>query len=113
MSDAPLGIGSTIWIFNINNRRYEKGHNAPVYRGHWQPYVITGETSRSWLLENGLSKVTKKNPGTNIAFTEKEVDDDCWLNSNRMAISRVLERCTDAALVRQIGDMLGYKEKAT
>jgi hypothetical protein len=56
-----FGVGSKVWIFDLNNRVYAdkkiaKGQlwysGAPIWREHWVPKVITGETSRSWLVSS-------------------------------------------------------------
>ena len=76
MSDL-LGIGSTIWRFDENHRIYKDKHSGPDYRCFWRECVITGETSRSWIVGN-WGKCPKRGDHTRWALTAQEVDDDVW-----------------------------------
>ena len=88
---APLQVGDTIWYFDTNRRVYpppEPGRiwasGGPIWREHWRPVQITGETSRSWVLGSGcwiVGKVVTKIPKRgddplrkHFAFTREELD---------------------------------------
>lgn len=107
-------IGSTIWIFDINRRVYpprEKGRvsGAPIWREHWRPVKITGETSRSWLTEYG-EKVPKKGANPHfVAFTREEIDRAAWVQDNRYRIVREIEGISDHDTLRKIAEVIGYQ----
>ncbi len=110
--EAPkLAVGSTIWRFDRECRKYGRDRSTPIYREHWQPYAIVGETSRSWLVGHlhNPSKAPNSGAHPGWAFTAQEVDDDCWANENRYQICRIVERCSPAKL-RQIAEIVGWKE---
>jgi hypothetical protein len=101
----PIGIGSTVWVFDINHRVYTKPHSHPDYRQYWVERKVTGETSRSWCI--GYRKCPKKGPHNGYSFTEQEVDDDVWSVAERHKIIRVVERC-DIATLRSVAAVLSY-----
>ncbi len=111
--NEPIGIGSTIWIFDENHRVYHKdtagrSEGGPIYREHWRPVVITGETSRSWIIGSRWDlKIPKHGPHPAACFTEAEMNDYCWANDYRSKVVRCVERC-DAAKLRQIAAIVGY-----
>jgi hypothetical protein len=96
-SNPMLGIGSTIWMFDINRRVYPKPRSeysgGPIYREHWRPVTIEGETSRSWVTSWYGKKVPKRGKSQGIAFTEAEVEADVWAKEHRSKIVRMVERC--------------------
>lgn len=108
----PLGVGSTIWMFDSNRRVYDKNKGGnPIYREHWRPAKITGETSRSWITDRWGQKVLKRGPHPGAAFTQEEVDDDVFINDNRYTISDAVRRCRDAATLRAVALLVGYEPK--
>jgi hypothetical protein len=91
-------VGDTLWLFDINRRVYprdEKGRatGSPIWREHWVPHEITGETSRSWLI-GWRGKVPKKG-GRGIAFDAAEIDRNAWVIENRYRISESVRQCDD------------------
>lgn len=116
----PLKIGSTVWLFNVNRRVYAKrdGHGGgPIYRHHFEPLEIIGETRVSWLCGPAWSprKVNKKTMetaggyglSTHVFASQQEVDDACWIHENKPAIERAVRTCQDAAILRHIDGVLG------
>jgi len=107
---ADLKVGDTIWRFDINRRVYRERNVGPIYREHWVPEEITGQTSRSWLLGRwGARKVPKKGDHHGYAFTPKEVDDDCYLKENRYLIAQRVQYLDDVEQLRKIAEIVGYK----
>lgn len=114
-------IGQTVWRFDSNHRVYTKPYpgckwsgSVLIYREHWRPCVVVGETSRSWLVGirlggNAHWKVPKRGPHPGFALSEQEVDDDCWLNQHRLAISQAVLYLRDATKLRQIADIINWK----
>lgn len=113
---TPIGVGSTVWVFNENHRVYAQGGRAgdgPLWREHWRPLTITGETRVSWIAGKGYGvvKVPKKNPDPRVfAFSEAEIDKRAWVVQNIHRISGKLQFVTDYDVLRKVADLIGYSE---
>lgn len=120
---ADLKIGDTVWVFEINRRVYPRGekglHSAPIYREHFMPYEVIGQTSRSWLIGasggHEICKVSIKDPfgkqrgdGAPRIYDEAGVDDMCWLNDHRYKLMRKIEYQATPAQLREIAKIVGY-----
>lgn len=104
-------IGKTIWRFDINRRVYSKKNKGPIYREHWVPINVIGETSRSWLYGSARKpyRVPKNGPHPGFALTQEEVDEDCWANENRRYIVNMVERCP-LDVLKRVAEVVGYHE---
>lgn len=121
-----MKVGDTVWLFDENRRVYaprKEGQGLssgpPIFREHFVPHEIVGETIRTWLVGKGtLENVRKKdltyrhwNGGRVRIFTsEQEVDDACYVHDTRHKIGRAVERCRDAVLLKQIAALVGVAE---
>ena len=89
-----------------------------------EPRVIIGETKRSWLIKPDADwqepiKLPKKHINRGCGrpqwFWDKaERDAEVWADGNFNAIKRALgeySRGVDAATLRKIADLIGYKDK--
>ncbi len=110
-----LKVGDTIWVFDINHRVYEKplegrlwASGGPIYRSHFVEHKIEGETSRSWIARYG-TKYSKKERPHGVFITLEEVEDNCWLNGHRHKVASLVGNCQDAAIIRAIAELVGYK----
>jgi hypothetical protein len=100
-------IGDTIWIFDTNRLVYPRdaegrATGGPIWREHWKPVVIVGETSRSWLTNHG-GKIAKS--GTDprlVSFSEAEIDRASWVHDNAIKISRRVWACDDFEKLKAI-----------
>lgn len=116
-----VGVGSTVWLFDFNHRVYLKREpgespyisHAPIWRGHWVPWEITGETSRSWVLSHG-KKVPKvgASPAV-VAFSEEEITQQAWVHENRHRIERVVGSTHDYEKLRAVAALVGYTPPQT
>lgn len=112
-----MKVGDIIWKFDGNFLVYPKDEQgktlrcAPIYREYWRKAEIIGETSRSWIIGYAWdkTKVPKKGEHSGFAFTQFEVDENCYVNENRHKIVREIVRINDAATLRLIADAIGYK----
>lgn len=117
-----MKIGQTVWLFNCNRRVYgPDGHGAPIYREYFVPYVIKGETRTSWLLGENL-KINKATGelrperggfyglSPHVFTTEEEVNDACYIHCNAYEISRLVQQCRNAKVLRTIANMLSLEE---
>ncbi len=109
-----IGIGSTVWIFDQNRRVYRKtgSSRGPVWREHWRPEKIIGETSRSWIVGQGWNetKIPKKgwNPRA-VCFGEAEIDRQAFVVEHAYRISDLVRRLDDYDTLKKIAEMVGYK----
>lgn len=94
-----------IWIFDLNRRVYGRDKSVPIWREHWSKRKVTGETSRSWIVDEGWGerKIAKneKLRGWGIAFSEAELDVLEWIEHAKPEIHRrtTFSRLTRAQVV--------------
>lgn len=120
-----IGIGSKVWIFDANRRRYKPkkpgeiySSGPPIWIEHWREMVIVGETPRSWVLQHG-EKVPKRgaNPAT-VMFNYDDVKRAAWVHENVYAIADKVRQTglreggNAEPVLRQIAALIDYKEKA-
>jgi hypothetical protein len=118
-SGPAIGIGSTIWVFDINRRSYAKpepGHvwGQIIWREHWGPHRIVAETGRSWVLDRpGGLKVPKKGADpSRFAFSQLDIDRRAWIEDNRHSIERAVGRVQDYELLQAVAKLIGYQSKS-
>jgi hypothetical protein len=99
---------------------------GPIYREHFEPKIITGETATSWVVGTGNpnfggGKIPKNpakrdggahdgsDPTRHGAFylTADAVDDAVWANSHRARLERALHGAT-APQLRAVAEIIGY-----
>lgn len=117
--DQTLKIGSQIWRFDVNRRVYtkENGH-GPVWREHWRPMWIIGETRVSWIVghtadsamhSGGLVKLPKRTDWPQgWATSQAHIDEAAWAHENRYAISQLIFRL-DPEDLKAVADLIAYK----
>lgn len=125
MTQVPaLAIGSTIYWFDENRRVYHKDERGrsvggPIWREHWRPVIIRGETSRSWIVGPWEVKIPKNKPLPRDYCADLEAIERAeWVVHNSHRIVRAVEDITrgffsyDEAHVklRAIAQVVGYKE---
>jgi len=111
---TELKIGATVYRFDGDYRVYKRNeagrqYGGPIYREHFRPIQITGETSRSWVLADG-AKISKKTLPGGIYPDQEAIDRACWVNEHRYAICRQVERVRDYETLRALADLVGYEE---
>jgi hypothetical protein len=107
-----------VWVFDINRRVYPVMapgklplSRSPIYREKWVKREITGETSRSWLIDEGWRVVKVPKRGANprfFLFNEKDVDDNVWTNDHRYLIALLIQTLSPEKL-RQVAELIGYE----
>lgn len=116
-----LKIGDTVWRFDGNRRVYRQpgtysGGGAPIYREHFEPLKIVGETKVSWIMERGwkANKKTLKGEASSFEyggrgfFTAEQLEDDIWQHEHRHGIRALFDRASPAQL-KQIAAILGFQ----
>lgn len=119
MTTTPLAIGSTVWRFDINHRVYRGPTRSvsvggPIYREHFRPVEIVGETSRSWLVGYGKTKIPKANDGrecNGFFLTQEAVNDAVFREDHAYRISEAVGQCADVIVLKQIAALVGYEAK--
>lgn len=113
MTTAPH-IGMKVWAFDQNRRVYkrdEKGRaiGGPIWREHWQPLEIVGETSRSWLVgpewakqhPEQASRVAKKDWPGSLACSEEEIGRRAFVEDRHKLAQRITQ-CRDFDTLKKI-----------
>ena len=112
--------GETVYVFDHNRRVYETNpetgrRGLVIYREHFVPLIVFGETPRSWLAshdgtdkwEHMIHKLDKKqSPDRGRWYTKAQMEDAVWLEENRRKIANVVERLSDVSLLKQIATLL-------
>jgi hypothetical protein len=112
-----LGIGSTIWRFDINRRVYPPrksgerySSEGPIWRQHWKPEKIESETSRSWVTDYGTK--LPKNGGWDkrtVCISEEEIGRRAYIHDHRHKIADRVQRIDDYAALVEIAALVGYE----
>ena len=114
---SKFKIGDTAYEFDINRRVYRRNvsgqaYGGPIYREHWRPVIITGESGKSWLLDRYPLKIGKAK--AEAAWkTAAEVDDACWVDDHRHRIAASLHHCSDVEVLKEIARIIGYTPEET
>ena len=117
-------VGDYVWVFDQNRRIYERGPDGralgpPLFREHFRPVQIVGETAKSWILAGG-DKVPRsggdvrhhKNgryPAIPVYMTRGAVDAAVFRHDHKYKISMAVEKCDDIDVLRQVAALVGYK----
>lgn len=115
---TTLAIGSAVWIFDGNRRRYENG--VSVYSHHWERYEVVEENRVSWFVQSDGGVRYKVDKATNtlrlrdlygkraeIATSWQEVEDDIYIREQRHVIAKAVSNLSDAATLREVAHLLG------
>lgn len=117
-----IKIGDTLFRFDANRRIYRdrsfSGGGAPIYREHFEPLKIIGETRKSWILERDW-KASKKDLksaesmqyGGRGFFTAQGMEDDIWLHDHLYRVKAKLDQASPDIL-RKVAELIGYTAKA-
>ncbi len=118
MSD--IKIGDKFWIKDTNRRSYKNGQNQ--YRYHFVQVEITGETSRSYIVNGGMRyefKAPKRDPfkyvGGEYGFSKQllttdMMEDEIWCQSHRHKVISKLQ-ASPGFVIKEVAEMIGYKEE--
>jgi hypothetical protein len=111
---SALAVGSTLWEFDDNRRKYDANRRL-IFREHFVPQTIQGETRYSWLVGPARVKVRKADltytywsgGRRRMYATEQEVEDVCWDKAHRYRVADMVRR-VDAATLRRVAEVMGY-----
>ena len=105
-----------VWVFDENRRVYTEpkegtlwtGSNC-IWREHWRKVDIVGETSRSWVADNG--RTIPKSGGRSISFSEEEIDRAAYVYENKYKIGDAVRDLNDYDLLKQVAALVGYQSE--
>lgn len=125
---AELGIGSKVWVFDVNRRVYKpregKGYHPsgpPIWREHWVEQVVLGENRASFFVGfagtmfdpkrlSHYRKVSKADVKAGkchgVAFSEAEIDRLAWIEVNRHELIERIRRCGDYDVLVQVATLV-------
>lgn len=112
MTDT-LKVGDTVYEFDPNRRRYAQGSNGPpIYREHFRPVEIIGETAKTWLIGTRkgehFNKKTMCSPmtawGQTRFYTAADMELDVWARSARSGIIERIRR--DNRLLKKVAELI-------
>lgn len=124
MSAQPaFGVGSTVWIFDESRCVYHCGPDGrlsigPIWREHWRPVTITGETRVSWIVGPYGRKVGKRDLAagkvSGVITSEADLDAACYVHEHAGKIGDRVMRISGgrqaAGVLRQIAALVGYDD---
>lgn len=113
---VELAVGSTVYYFDVS-RRIRDDRGRTIYREHFCPTKITGETSRSWIvsytswspLKVSKKALAEKGRDRGIYASLEDVDRRCWIENHKFKMVREIERCDDYDKLRAIAKIVGYE----
>jgi hypothetical protein len=108
-----------IWQYDYNYRVYQDDDglksSTPNYRKQWRRHEVVEETSRSWVLDNGVkvpkngkNVVDKQGHYMGFAFSEDEVNDRVYRHDHAQKIAEEVRKA-DAETLRMIAELIGYQ----
>lgn len=121
-----IGIGSTVYIYEGNRRRYtspdgtKRSTSDPYY--HYRPLEIVGETRLSWVAKTG-EKINKRTGeitgggsfgrGYRVLWTWQEVEDGVYVEKNRIPLADRVLACTDRVTLERVAAVLNGEPDAS
>jgi hypothetical protein len=121
-----MKIGDIVYVFDSNHRVYPEkkpgegySHSGPIYKEHFRPHRIIGETSSSWLVgfehdgyqdlnNRYVTKHSKKEPHNGL-YTAEQIDEQVYIHENAHKIQDAM-RNVDYATLKKIAELINYKE---
>lgn len=104
----------SFWHYDYNYRVYKDDDgnesSTPNELLKWREVAVVDETSRSWVLANGVK--IPKNKDLPLGYCEDiyQVRRKVWVSRNAVALSEAVRK-VDAATMIQIANMIGYEER--
>lgn len=120
-----IGIGSTLWMFDINHRVYSapqpgRLYGVIIWREHWRQMEVVGETRVSWLVGWPGSAATRRDVGRlpksafrdgkcprGWALSAEHIDELAWAEEHRHKLADRVHRCDDPRVLRAVWAALG------
>ena len=111
---SDLRVGAIVFTFDENRRYYVRDNRDRNISGMmlkrycFGAFTVIGETRMSWVLSN-RDKAPKRNPANFYGIDD--VEDWLWVHDHRWRIESHIGTIKDAAVLRQIADLIGYVAK--
>lgn len=105
-----------VWVKDCNSRVYEKGSHSPIYRGYFVKRYVIGETRISWILgyspdsniKRGI-RHRKKQERKTIWWSEKEIDEACWINEHSYKLAEKITRSDNFLKLKEVEKIMEEK----
>lgn len=123
-----IQVGMKLWFFDPNRRVYPKGGgmgSSPIYREHFAPCNVIGETKVSWIVGRGPQEYARvpKNQGKwrtldfnacegvyrTYFFTQQAIDDAVFVHEYGYRIQDSVRKVKSAQVLREIAKLTGYE----
>lgn len=112
-------IGATVWVHDHNSAQRTPDGRV-IYASLWHETTITGIRRDRKVITvayrdgmkltlNGIGRFAST--GTWLEFTRAAVDADIYIGTHRRDFVAALSVCSDIAVLKQIGALLGCGEK--
>lgn len=111
-----IKVGTVLYQFDANRRIYNRPGlgGSVIYREHFSPVTVVGETSKSWLVDGyreprkvnkATMQIANRGYGATQIYTSDGMEDKIWSYVERRRIMRAVEYC-DVPTLRQIDSVL-------
>lgn len=102
----------SFWWFDYNHRVYQDddGNRTSTMneRLAWRELAVVDETSRSWVLSNGV-KIAKNKPlPLGYAASAEEVNRRVWKNRHQIKIAEAVKKL-DVDTLKKVAALIGYE----
>lgn len=111
-------IGQTVYVFDINRRKYPPSKpggysSSPIWEYHWWPQKIVGENRVSWITSVGLKipknpDLRKHDARRGLAFSWEEVMFLKWRQEVASKVGRAIYNSSDEQFAA-VADSLGFE----
>jgi len=119
VTDDPITIGTRLWSFDENRRRYAPDGTGVIYEEHFAAATVLGETKGTWIVgqegsspftHSTVNKKTLREPAKGGFsgrqwFTDTGKDSDIWAHSKRRQIVEAVRGC-DVPTLKKIAAIL-------
>lgn len=110
-----MRVGDELFTFNENHRVYKRDENGkafggPIYREHFRPIYVIGETSKSWIIGHDKTeyfKTPKSNPFSKNLYTKELMEDKILDQSMRYKVVDAV-RYSDVETLKKIAAIVGF-----
>ena len=74
--------------------------------------TLRGETSRSWIVGGAIWHQRKLPKKTTVLISKEEYEQTEWVRRHADAIARMVRFSDNYAVLKQIAELIGYKEQS-
>lgn len=103
-----MKVGDIVWIRSDNNRVYDENRKM-IYERTFAPAEVTGETKRSWIIDNKYTtpklylvpcEISHNGYHIGTLHTSETKEEDIWLKKNKQKLINFLNSQESSKLLR-------------